>query len=86
MDNRAGVSIGISQFLLTLVVGAFVFWIVSMITDPILSRASNSTTNASANQATGWLSDGIGYIPVAVILLSALGLVLLAIYRREILG
>jgi hypothetical protein len=86
MDNRAGVSIGISQFILTLVVGAFVFWIVSLITDPILSRASNSTTNASANQATTWLSDGIGYIPVAVLLLSALGLVLLAIYRREILG
>jgi hypothetical protein len=85
MDNRAAISIGLSRLILGLVVGAFVSWIVSLAATPILDRASNATTNGSANQATTWLQDGVGYLPVAFILISAMGIVVLAIFRREVL-
>lgn len=86
MDNRAGISIGISRLFLSLIAGAFGTWIVILTTDPILSRASSTTNNSTANQATTWISDGIDWLPVAFLLIAAMGMVVLAIYRREVLS
>lgn len=85
MDNRAAISIGISRLILGLVVGAFVSWIVSLAAMPILDRASTATNNSSANQATTWLQDGVQWLPVGFLLISAMGIVVLAIFRREVL-
>jgi len=84
MDTRAQ-SIGISRYLLALVVGAFVVWIVQDITKPILNGAANATSNPEANQATGWLSDGVTYLPLWFLLVSFFGLLVGAIYAREVL-
>jgi hypothetical protein len=83
MDTRAQ-SIGISRFILSLVVGAFVYWIVSLITDPLTSRAANTTQNATANQATSWLSTGVQYLPLAFALISMMGLIVYAVFIREV--
>lgn len=85
MDNRAGVSIGLSRFFLGLIVAAPVTWIVWLVTEPIYARSKNATTNSSANQATTWLSNGSEWLPIGFLLISAMGLLVLAIYRREVL-
>jgi len=84
MDNRAQ-SIGISRFILSLVVGAFVTWIVWLVTDPILSYAGNTTSNSQANQATTWFQDLTGYLPIAFLLIGFFGVIVLAIFQREVL-
>lgn len=86
VDDRRGQSIGISRFFLALVVGAVVIWIVNLITSPILNRASNATSNASANQATVWLSDWFNWTPIFFLLVSFIGVIVFAVYRREIIG
>lgn len=85
MDNRAQ-SIGIARFVLALVVGAVVYWIVDLTTDPILDGASNATTNNSANQATTWLSEWFGWMPIFLIVVSVMGLIVYSVFIRETLG
>lgn len=83
MDERAQ-SIGIARLFLSLAVGAIVYFILETVTDPILDRAGNATSNATANQATAWLRQGIDYAPAAIAMLTFISLVVLAIYQREI--
>jgi hypothetical protein len=83
MDSRAQ-SIGISRFFLALVVGAIMYWIVSLIADPVLSGATNTTTNATANQGTSWLQSGVDFLPVAFLGIGFFGLIAFAVYRREV--
>jgi len=85
MDTRAQ-SIGISRFFLALIVGAIVTWLVWLVTDPILSRASSTTNNSTANQATQWITSGTEWLPVAFLLISVFGLLVYAIFSREVLG
>jgi len=84
MDTRAQ-SIGFSRYLLALVVGAFVVWIVQDISEPILDGAYNTTNSPKANQATGWLVDGVDYLPLWFLLVSFFGLLVGTIYAREVL-
>lgn len=84
MDNRA-MSVGLARFILSLVMGAPILWITFQITDPILSRASNSTSNPDANQATDWFGAGIGWLPIAFLLIAFFGVIVLAIFQRELL-
>lgn len=84
MDNRAQ-AIGIGRFFLALGVGAVVWWITDQVTDPVLSRAANSTNNATANQATTWFTDFVGLMPAIIAVLAFLSVVVLAVYQRELI-
>jgi len=85
MDDRAQ-SIGIARFFLGLIVGAVCLWIINKITSPLLNRAANQTSNATANTATTWLSDWIGWLPIAILLTSFLGLIVYSVFVRETTG
>lgn len=85
MDTR-GQSIGIARYFLALIVGAIMIWIVNEVTSPILSGAENSTTNATANQATMWMQDIIGYLPIAFLILGFFSLVVYSVFVREAIG
>jgi hypothetical protein len=84
MDTRAQ-SIGIARFFLVLGVGAVCFFIASQVTSPVLDRAHNSTTNATANQATVWFRDVIDLLPLLILFLALLSVIVLAVYQREVL-
>jgi len=85
MDNRAQ-SVGLSRFLLSLIGGAPVVWIVWEVTSRILPGAKDATNNAQANQATGWIQQAIDYMPVWFLLVAFFGVIVLAIFQRELLG
>jgi hypothetical protein len=83
MDTRAQ-SIGIARFVLSLVVGAVMFWIVSLVTDPLTSRAMDTTSNQSANTATGWFQTGVQNLPLIFALISFMGLIVYSVFVREV--
>jgi hypothetical protein len=84
MDNRAQ-SVGIARFILSLIAAAPIVWIVWQTTSRILPGAKNATSHSQANQATVWIQDGIDWLPVAFLLVAFFGIVILAIYQREVL-
>jgi len=84
MDTRAQ-SVGLARFILSLIVGAPVIWIVWQITDPILTGASNATNSTQANEATTWLNQGIDWLPILFLLIAFFGVIVLSIYQRELL-
>lgn len=83
MNNRAQ-SIGIVGFVLSLVVGAIVYWVVSTVSDPILTRATEATTNPEANEATQWFREGVEFMPIAFMMIAFFGLVAYSVYHREV--
>jgi len=83
MDTRAQ-SIGIARFILSLIVGAVMYWIVDLVTSPLTTRASNTTSNATANQATNWFTTGISYLPLFFAVVSMMGLIVYSIFVREV--
>jgi len=83
MNERAQ-SIGISRYILALVVGAVLIWIVKLVTDPILSGARASTNNTKANQATTWFGQLVDFLPVAFVLISTTGIIIYAVFIREV--
>jgi hypothetical protein len=83
-DTR-GQSIGFVHFFLSLIVGGIVVFIAWTVTDPILARSSNATTNTTANTGTMWLQTAFDYLPVVFLGISFFGLIALAIYQREVL-
>lgn len=82
MDTRAQ-SIGIARYFLALAVGAIMFWILELVTTPLLNRASTTTTNQTANQATSWLSEAISWWPMMLLILSFVGLIVYSVFVRE---
>jgi len=86
MNDRAQGAIGITRFGLTLIVGAILAWIFAEVALPILSGAKETTNDAQANQATTWLQDFVGYYPFLVLMLAFLGLIVYAVYTREVVG
>jgi hypothetical protein len=86
MNDRAQGSIAISRFFLVLIVGAILFWLLSLISEPLLGGAKDTTTAPQANQATGWLQDFVGYFPFLVLFLAFMGLIVFSVYSREVLG
>jgi len=84
-DTRAQ-AIGLSRFFLALIVGAIMLVVIFRTTNPMLSRASNTTNNAQANAATDWMQAGINHLPVVILLLAFFSVVVYAVYAREILG
>jgi hypothetical protein len=83
MDNRAQ-SIGIARFIMSLIVGAPIVWIVWRITDPILAGAQETTDVNSANQATTWFQQGTEYLPIAFMLIAFFGIIVYAVYSRQV--
>jgi hypothetical protein len=84
MGDRAQ-SIGLARFVLCLIVGAFVVWIVRSLSTRILPGAKTATNSTKANQATTWLQQGVDWLPIALLLIAFFGIVVLAIYQREVL-
>lgn len=82
MDTRAQ-SIGIARYFLALGVGAIMFWILELVTTPLLNRASTTTNNQTANQATSWLSEAISWWPMMLLILSFIGLIVYSVFVRE---
>lgn len=85
MTDRGQGAIGTARFFLALIVGAVLFWILSAVTTPVLDRAANATSNATANQATGWHESFIGMVPVIVLLAAFISVIVAAVYYREVL-
>ena len=83
MDNR-GQSIGIARYFLSLGVGAIVYWITDLVTTPILARSYNATNNETANQATQWFEQSVSAMPLAIALISMIGIIALSVFMREI--
>jgi len=81
-DTRAQ-SIGLARFVLSLIAGAPVVWIVWEVTSKILPGAKESTDHAKANQATDWIQQAVDYLPLVFLIGAFLGIVILAIYQRE---
>lgn len=84
--NERGQSIGIARFFLALGVGGVLYYIAERVTTPVLDRAGNTTTNATANQATMWMRDAVDLMPVLILVLAFLGGILLALWQREVVG
>lgn len=84
MDNRAQ-SVGLARFILSIIVGAPVVWIVWKVTDPILTGARGATNSSQANEATTWIGQGIDWLPILFLLIAFFGVIVLSIYQRELL-
>lgn len=85
MDTRAQ-SIGLARFILSLIAGVPVIWIVWTITGKILPGARTATNDSQANQATTWIEQGVEFMPVWFLLVGFFGIIVLAIFQRELLG
>jgi len=85
MDSRAQGSISVARFFLGLIVGAILFWILSKIATPILSGAKETTNAPQANQATTWFQQGVDFLPVWYLIIGLFGLLVLAVFQREVL-
>jgi len=84
MDNRAQ-SVGLARFVLSLIAAAPIVWIVWESTSRILPGAKNATNSTKANQATVWIQQGIDWLPLAFLLIAFFGIIVLAIFQREVL-
>lgn len=84
MDDRAQ-SVGLARFVLSLIAAVPIVWIVWESTSRILPGAKAGTNHSKANQATVWIQDGIDWLPMAFLLVAFFGIIILAIYQREVL-
>ena len=82
MDDR-GQAVCIVRYILALMVGAAVTWVVWEISNPLLDDSKAATSNATANQGTEWLRTGVNNFPIFFLGISFFGLVALAVYERE---
>lgn len=82
--NNRGISIGISQFLLTLAVGAIMLYLISQVSENVLPGAREATNNETANQGTAWIQQGVDLLPIVILLIAFLSLIVLAVYQREL--
>lgn len=84
-DDRAQ-AIGFSRFIMAVfVVGSILWFILDQVARPLATGAENSTTNATLNQGSAWLVDFIDLLPAIILVTGALGVIVLAIYQREVL-
>lgn len=85
MDDRAQ-SIGIARFFMTIGVGAVCLFLLTTVGDPMLNSSQNATNNATANMGTTYLSQAMDLAPFLIVLAALIGVVMLAVYQREIRG
>lgn len=84
-DERAQ-SVGLARFFMSVfVVGTLLWFILDRLGTPLLQGAKNATSNGTANSASNMFIDFIGLVPVIMIIVGFMGIVLLAIYQREVL-
>jgi len=84
-DDTRAQSMGLARFILSLIAGVPVLWIVFEISTPILSGARETTNSTQANQATTWMEQGVNFMPVWFLLVAFFGILTLAIFQRELL-
>lgn len=83
MNNRAQ-AIGIARLFLGLGVGAAVYWIVSLVTDPLFDHAKEQGSGQVATNATTWLQMGVDDVMIILFLfVSFFGLIAYSVYSRE---
>lgn len=83
-DTRAQAT-GIANFLLSLLVGAIMAWILQAITNPVFAYADDNVTDAEAQVTQGWLEAVVGNFPVMVLIIAFVSLIALSVYQREVL-
>ena len=85
MDDRAQ-AIGIARLVLALAVGAVVYWIVDLVTDPLFSHVDGKTEPGSVGATgTSYLMEGVAYLPIAFLGISFFGLIAYSVYQREVI-
>lgn len=82
-DTRAQ-AVGYGNFFLALLVGAVMVWIVTAITDPIMSTARDHGSDPVATQSTTWISDFLAMWPVMIVIIAFFSLIVLAVFLRQI--
>lgn len=80
-----GQTIGIVRFFLSLIAGSFIAWMVWEVTTPILERADAAEAGQMGNEATGWITSGVEFIAIIFLGIAVFGLLILAIYQREVI-
>lgn len=84
-DDRAQ-AIGFSRFLMaTFVIGSLMWFLMDQVGRPLAQGAKNSTGNATMNQGSNWLLDFVDLLPAVILVTGVLGVIVLAIYQREVL-
>jgi hypothetical protein len=84
-DER-GQSIGLSRFFMSVfLVGSILYFITSQVGKPMLKGAQNATTNATMNQGSTMLLDVVNLMPLIMLFVGFTGMIVLAVYQREVL-
>jgi hypothetical protein len=84
MRDRAQ-SVGLARYILAFIAGVPILWIVWKITGPILEGSREATNSTQANQATTWFQQGVDFLPVWYLIVGLFGLLVLAVFQREVL-
>jgi len=83
IQDTRGQAIGIVRLFAGLIVGAVIYWVVDLATDPVLSRAANASANGTSNQGTAYLQEGVDFLPLFFLILGFFGLIALAVFQRQ---
>jgi len=87
MRGERAQAVGIFRLFLALGVGAVVYWILQLVTDPLFARASESAASNSAGaQGTAYLQQGVQFFPLAAAMISFFGLIAYSVFTREVLA
>lgn len=83
MNDRAQ-AVGYGNFFLALLVGAVMVWIVTAVTDPIMSTAADHGTDPVAVESTGYINEFLANYPILLLLIAFFSLVVLSVYLRRV--
>jgi len=86
-DRAQAGGIGIARVFFSLGVGAIVFWILNLVTDPLFARADTVNTAGSAGaQGTSYLREAVAFAPILFAFVTFFGLIAYSVFSREVLG
>lgn len=77
-------AIGISRYFLSLLVGAFVVWIVNLIGGRILGGARNTSVTGPYADGTEWLTAAQDFLPIVFLFVGLFGILAYSVWVREI--
>jgi hypothetical protein len=76
-------AIGILRLFLSLIFGAFIYWIVRIASNNLLPVARNASADQTSSQGTVWIEQGISFLPLFFLFLGFFGLIALAVFQRR---
>jgi len=83
-DTRGQGAIGVGRYLLGLVVGIIVIWVVNAIARPILTMAGEQGSGQTATQGTAYMTGAVDALPLVVLLVSLFGIIVYAVITRQV--